>query len=245
MIVMQQYSRQYVVDELNRMGYAELADEAQRVLPDPVDTGLVTNLARPGANVTGFTAWRYSLSGKWLEFLKEADPRITRTVFMYNPNSSPFAPKYIAELRDAGAGLGLTTTEGAVDTVADFENYKKRTQRDMDSIVMSRHRMLLERFLPVLDNLERALDSKAGGEKLRDGLEQTLRGFEALLASEGVKAIDVKGKPFDPRVAEAIATRDAESEADDTVVEVAEKGYSLGEELLRPAKVIVAKHVAE
>jgi molecular chaperone GrpE len=130
-------------------------------------------------------------------------------------------------------------------TVADFDNYKKRLQRDMDSIVLTRHRMLLERFLPVLDNLERALDSKAGGEKLRDGLEQTLRGFEALLASEGVKAIDVKGKPFDPRVAEAIATRDADGEPDDTVVDVAEKGYSLGEELLRPAKVIVAKHSAE
>ncbi|MGC1381310.1 MAG: nucleotide exchange factor GrpE [Candidatus Baltobacteraceae bacterium] len=129
--------------------------------------------------------------------------------------------------------------------VADFDNYKKRLQRDLDSMVASRHRMLLERFLPVLDNLERALGSKAEGEKLRGGLEQTLRGFEALLASEGVKAIDVKGKPFDPRVAEAIATSDADGVADDTVVEVAEKGYSLGEELLRPAKVIVAKHPAE
>ena len=58
-----------------------------------------------------------------------------------------------------------------------------------------------------------------------------------MLAGEGVKAIDVKGKPFDPRVAEAIGTSaNQRRQADDTVVEVAEKGYTLGDELLRPAK---------
>jgi molecular chaperone GrpE len=124
---------------------------------------------------------------------------------------------------------------------ADFENYKKRIQRDLEAIVTARRRMLLERFLPVLDNLERALQYEAG-ENLRGGIEQTLKGFEAVLAGEGVKAIDVKGKPFDPRVAEAIGTEAREGVPDDTVVEVAEKGYNLGNELLRPAKVIVAKH---
>jgi molecular chaperone GrpE len=128
-------------------------------------------------------------------------------------------------------------------TVADFDNYKKRTERDLDSRVAARRRMLLERFLPVLDNLERALDSNAQGETLRSGLEQTLRGFEAVMANEGVRVIDVKGKPFDPRVAEAIGTSAASNgEADDTVVDVAEKGYALGDDVLRPAKVIVAKH---
>lgn len=126
--------------------------------------------------------------------------------------------------------------------VADFDNYKKRIQRDLDSLVSARRRMLLERFLPVLDNLERALQSNAEGDQLRGGVEQTLRGFEAVLASEGVKALDVKGKPFDPRLSEAIGTSaPSNGEADDTVVTVAEKGYVMGEELLRPAKVIVAK----
>ncbi|HEY6484798.1 MAG TPA: nucleotide exchange factor GrpE [Candidatus Cybelea sp.] len=125
--------------------------------------------------------------------------------------------------------------------VADFDNYKKRTQRDFDSLVATRRRMMLERFLPVLDNLQRALESKAEGDTLRGGLEQTLRGFEALLAGEGVKTIEIKGKPFDPRLAEAIGTSSTNGAAEDTVVEVAEKGYTLGEEVLRPAKVIVAK----
>jgi molecular chaperone GrpE len=129
--------------------------------------------------------------------------------------------------------------------VADFDNYKKRMQRDFDSLVSSRHRMLIERFLPVLDNLERALQSNADGDTLRGGIEQTLRGFEALLAGEGVRAIEVKGKPFDPRVAEAIGTSASNGEADDTVVAVAEKGYTLGDDLLRPAKVIVAKRSSE
>jgi molecular chaperone GrpE len=129
--------------------------------------------------------------------------------------------------------------------VADFDNFKKRMQRDLDSIVAARRRMLLERFLPVLDNLERALSSNAGGDTLRGGVEQTLRGFEAVLASEGVKPIDVKGAPFDPRVAEAVGTAPADGVPEDTVVDVTEKGYKLGDEVLRPAKVIVAKRAHE
>jgi molecular chaperone GrpE len=129
--------------------------------------------------------------------------------------------------------------------VADFDNYRKRMQRDIDSIVSSRRRMLLERLLPVLDNLQRALQSNAGGETLRGGLEQTLRGFEAVMASEGVKPIEVEGQPFDPRVAEAVGTSLSEEVPEDTVVEVAEKGYTLGDDLLRPAKVIVATRSRE
>jgi molecular chaperone GrpE len=129
--------------------------------------------------------------------------------------------------------------------VADFDNYKKRMQRDIDSIVSSRRRMLLERLLPVLDNLKRALKSDSGGEKLRGGLEQTLRGFEAVMANEGVKPIEVRGETFDPRIAEAVGTAPAGDVAEDTVVEVAETGYMLGDDLLRPAKVIVAKRADE
>ena len=126
--------------------------------------------------------------------------------------------------------------------MADFENYKRRMERDSAALYTAHRRKLLERFLPVLDNLERALAfDTSGGEKLRGGIEQTLRGFEAVLASEGVKPIDVKDKPFDPRVAEAIGTLERDGVDDDVVVEVAEKGYTIGDELLRPAKVLVAK----
>ncbi len=125
---------------------------------------------------------------------------------------------------------------------ADFDNFKKRTERDLRKMLTDRRRTLLERFLPVLDNLERALESSGDDQALRGGLEQTLRGFRSVLQAEGVRPIDVEGKPFDPRVAEAIETAEAQDGvADDTVVGVSEKGYTIDEELLRPAKVTVAK----
>jgi len=126
--------------------------------------------------------------------------------------------------------------------LADYDNYKKRVERDLQKILTERRRVLIERFLPVLDNLERALASDSNKAGLRDGVERTLRGFEAVLAAEGVRPIDVRGKTFDPRIAEAVGTAAAsDGVADDTVVEVSEKGYMLDDELLRPAKVIVAK----
>ena len=76
-------------------------------------------------------------------------------------------------------------------------------------------------------------------------MQQTLKGFEAILGMEGVKPLRVKGEKFDPRIAEAIGTHPAEGVADDTVIEEAQKGYTIGDELLRPAKVIVAKNAPE
>ncbi len=129
--------------------------------------------------------------------------------------------------------------------MADFENYKKRMQRDIESIVTSHRRSLLEKFLPVLDNLERALSYGGPSDSLRSGVEQTLKGFEVILSQEGVRELEVKGKPFDPRIAEAIGTLPAQDNVeDDTVLEVAQKGYTIGDELLRPAKVLVAKKTA-
>jgi molecular chaperone GrpE len=126
--------------------------------------------------------------------------------------------------------------------MADFENYKKRIERQFADIALAGKRSFLERLLPVVDNLERALAHEDDGEGLRKGLEQTLRGFEQVLASEGVRAYSVKGERFDPNLAEAIGTQNADSGvAEDTVVEETERGYKMGEEVLRPAKVIVAK----
>ena len=126
--------------------------------------------------------------------------------------------------------------------MADFENYKKRIERQFSDIAIAGRKKLLAQFLPVLDNLERALAYDGeNADGLRDGVQQTLKGFEAVLASEGVRAISIKGLPFDPNIAEAIGTYDVAGVADDIVVEEAQKGYMLGSELLRPAKVIVAK----
>jgi molecular chaperone GrpE len=127
--------------------------------------------------------------------------------------------------------------------MADFENYKKRIERQFADIAISGRKKLLAQFLPVIDNLERALGYEGeNSDSLRGGVQQTLRGFEAVLASEGVRPFSVKGQPFDPTIAEAISTQKAEGVADDVVLEDIEKGYRLGDDLLRPAKVIVAKN---
>jgi len=127
--------------------------------------------------------------------------------------------------------------------MADFENYKKRMEKGVVDRVSAAHKRVLLAFLPVIDNLERALSyDGANAESLRNGLLQTLKGFEKVLTMEGVAPIDVKGKKFDPNIAEAIGTQPAaDGVADDTIVEVAQKGYTFGDELLRPAQVLVAK----
>jgi molecular chaperone GrpE len=126
--------------------------------------------------------------------------------------------------------------------MADFENYKKRIERQFAEIATAGKRSFIERLLPVVDNLERALSHDADAEVMRKGLEQTLRGFEQVLAGEGVRSYSVLGQHFDPALAEAIGTQTPKpGVADDTIVEEAQRGYKLGEEVLRPAKVIVAK----
>jgi putative ABC transport system substrate-binding protein len=90
-------------------------------LTDPVETGLVQSLARPGANVTGLAAFQYSLAGKWLEILKEAVPGVKRTALLFDPATAPFAPKYVDALLTAGKLLGVETAPAPVREVGDFE----------------------------------------------------------------------------------------------------------------------------
>jgi molecular chaperone GrpE len=125
--------------------------------------------------------------------------------------------------------------------MADFENYKKRIERQLGDIALHGRKSVLTKMLPVLDNLERAIafDDSDG---LRGGLQATLRMFESALAGEGVKAVSLKGLPFDPRLAEAIATQPPpDGIAEDTVLDEAHKAYTMGDEVLRPAQVVVAK----
>jgi molecular chaperone GrpE len=129
--------------------------------------------------------------------------------------------------------------------LADFDNYRKRAERDVRDLSERGRRDLLKRILPVLDNLARAEEFRAAGtpaEKIVDGVVQTSKQLLSALAAEKVRPIDVIGKPFDPAVAEAVATQPAaDGIADNTVVAEAAKGYYIGDEVLRPAQVVVAK----
>jgi molecular chaperone GrpE len=127
---------------------------------------------------------------------------------------------------------------------AEIENVRKRAFKSAEERLSSGRRALLGKFISVLDNLERAL-AFDDSEGLRGGLQATLKQFEVALAAEGIVAIETVGKPFDPHVAEAIATRDSKDHEDEIVIEDVQRGYRLGDDLLRPAMVIVAKHVSD
>ena len=125
--------------------------------------------------------------------------------------------------------------------MADFENYKKRVERQLGEISLAGKKSVLKKILPVLDNLERALTYDPGSDGLRGGLAATLRGFESVLESEGVKAVPLKGTRFDPKFAEAIGTRPDPGVPEETVLEEAARAYVMGDDVLRVGQVIVAK----
>lgn len=125
--------------------------------------------------------------------------------------------------------------------LAEMENVRKRSQRRTDETVQASRKRLLLKFLPVLDNLQRAIAFR-DSEEVRSGLSATLRAFESALESEGVTPILTTGERFDPSVAEAIGTERVADEQNDIVLAEAQRGYFLGDELLRPAKVIVVKN---
>jgi molecular chaperone GrpE len=131
-----------------------------------------------------------------------------------------------------------------VDTLqrvqADFENYRKRAARDQASLVARAHERLVKELLPVLDDLERALEAAEAHEeaKLEEGVALVARSLADTLRKEGLEEVLTEGK-FDPHVHEALLSQPSEAE-EGAVVEVIQKGYRLGDRVLRPARVVVS-----
>jgi len=123
---------------------------------------------------------------------------------------------------------------------ADFENFRKRAQRDQEALVARAGERIVKELLPVLDDLERALEAAEQHEeaKLEDGVKLVHRQLEQLLAKEGLAPVETDGM-FDPHVHEGLLTQPSESE-EGSVIEVLQKGYRLGDRVLRPARVVVA-----
>jgi|TARA_R110000822_G_scaffold59736_39_gene149318 molecular chaperone GrpE len=139
--------------------------------------------------------------------------------------------------------------EGAKDqelrTQAEMQNLRRRMERDVENA----HKYALDKFvgelLPVVDNLERALqtidDSSDDIKVLSEGVELTLKSFQDVLARFKVEAVDPKGQVFNPEFHQAMSMLEMPGEAPNTVVDVFQKGYTLNGRLVRPAMVVVAK----
>src|SRR5436309_3670342 len=123
---------------------------------------------------------------------------------------------------------------------ADFDNYKKRDARERQEYVAFANERILKELLPILDDLERALSAAEQHEEaqLEEGVRLVHRSLATLLGRHGVTSIDTDGK-FDPHVHEALLSQPSEAE-EGSVLDVVQKGYKLGERVVRPARVVVA-----
>jgi molecular chaperone GrpE len=124
---------------------------------------------------------------------------------------------------------------------AEFENYRKRVERDRQQAGTDAAAAILKGLVPTMDNLDRALESAAKDDPLREGVELTRRELLAFMEAQGVEIHEPVGQPFDPEAHQALSHEPSAGFADGTVVEVFRKGYSYKGRLLRPALVKVAK----
>ncbi len=137
---------------------------------------------------------------------------------------------------------------------ADLENFRKRTKRELEDARYDAKVKTLKEMLPVVDNLERAIEHAVGGagsntvgaqapSPIVEGVQLVLRQFQTAFERLEVVAVEAQDKPFDPNLHEAISQQESEAPPG-SVVQVLQRGYKIGERLLRPALVVVAKPAA-
>ena len=155
---------------------------------------------------------------------------------MNDAGAEPTLEERLAEA-EARAEEYLATAQRVA---ADFENYRKRAARDQESLVARAHERLVKELLPVLDDLERALAAAEEHEeaKLEEGVRLVHAELAAALEREGLAEIETNGQ-FDPHVHEALLSQPSDRE-EGSVIEVIQKGYMLGDRVLRPARVVIS-----
>ena len=147
-------------------------------------------------------------------------------------------PETLTEAREAIAELN----ERIVRLTADFDNFRKRAQREKDEARQFANQGLLEKLLPVLDNFEMALTAvKDADPSVRDGVQMILDQLLGVLKESGVEPGDAMGQPFDPNLHEALSQEETTEVEEGTVVQQVQRGYKLNDRLVRPARVVVAK----
>lgn len=154
---------------------------------------------------------------------------------------APAAPDYEAKIASLEQAK-KDTYDRYLRAAADLENFRKRTKRELEDARYDAKIKTLKEMLPVVDNLERAIEYAASGGQnpIVEGVQLVLRQFQTAFERLEVVAVEAQDKPFDPNVHEAISQQESEA-APGTIVQVLQRGYKIGERLLRPALVVVAK----
>lgn len=124
--------------------------------------------------------------------------------------------------------------------LAEFENFKKRSKKERESLYNSILSDVVESILPILDNLENAAKVETKDESYKQGVELVLKQFNDVLKSKGIEEIEAEGETFDPELHEAVRSVQDETKGEKEIVEVYRKGYKIGNKVIRHAMVSVA-----
>lgn len=137
--------------------------------------------------------------------------------------------------------IELAETEDRLKRIAaEFDNYKKRSSKERETMHSSLLADIIASFLPILDNLEKALEAKTEDENYKQGIELVLKQFKDVLTANGVKEIEAVGKTFDPELHEAVSSVVDENLGEKEIKSEYRKGYMIGNKVIRHSMVIVA-----
>ena len=149
----------------------------------------------------------------------------------------------LAALRDelsVAESKAAENLDGWQRALAEFQNYRKRVERDRGADQAAMKADMIRKLLPVLDDLERALQNRPDADAWASGIELIQRKFQAFLDADGVTRIEAEGEPFDPNFHEALAQEPVEGIENGRIVAIIQHGYMLGDRVIRPAQVRVA-----
>jgi len=171
------------------------------------------------------------------------DQEVTEEPFEQIPSDEMTVEEFQAEIEVLHAQAD-EYLDGWQRSRAEFANYKKRTEREKEEIHAQVTGKILTHYLGIIDDLERALNDRpteSGSNAWAEGIELIYIKLKAILESEGIESITAEGKIFDPNFHEAISYEEDDDHRDGEVIEVIQRGYKLGDRVLRPAMVRVAK----
>lgn len=165
----------------------------------------------------------------------------------HSPGTDPAADSPAENTEDALAKAEAAAAENwerFLRARAELENLRRRAARDVEQARRTGADRLAAELLPVVDSLEMGLDAASADrvsvESLREGQAMTLKQLQSALERAGIEAVDPLGEPFDPQFHEAMSMQPSDTAEPGSVLMVMQKGYRIGERLLRPARVIVA-----
>jgi molecular chaperone GrpE len=137
--------------------------------------------------------------------------------------------------------LAAEYKDGWQRSVADFQNYKRRVDAEKAETYQTAVGSIIKSYLPVLDDIERALAARPADLAWADGIELICRKLQSILEAEGLKRIETEGQIFDPNFHEAVSQEPSENHANGQIIAVVRNGYMLGDKVIRPAMVRVAQ----